>query len=144
MKRRNGGVGIPEFRLPLLVPAAILLPLGLFIYGWSAEYQVHWVVPNIGAFIIAASIMIGFNALMIYIIDCYTTFAASASAAASVMRSAFAFVFPLWAPYLYAALGNGWGNSVLAFVAIAIGAPSPVLLWFYGAKLRARSRFCAE
>lgn len=88
--------------------------------------------------------MIGFNALMIYVVDSYATFAASASAATSVLRAACAFVFPLWAPYLYEALGNGWGNSVLAFVAVGIGGPAPVLLWYYGARLRARSRFCAE
>jgi hypothetical protein len=128
----------------MLVPAAILLPTGFFIYGWTAEYHTHWIFPNIGAFIFAASIMIGFNALVIYLVDCYPTYAASATAATAVMRSIAAFLFPLFAPSLYSNLGNGWGNSVLAFVAIAIGAPAPILLWYFGPKLRARSTFCSE
>jgi hypothetical protein len=144
LKRRNNGVGLPEFRLPLLIPAAILLPLGFFIYGWTAEYHTHWIFPNIGAFIFAASIMIGFNALVIYVVDCYPTYAASATAATAVMRSVAAFLFPLFAPTLYSKLGNGWGNSVLAFVAIGIGGPAPVVLYHYGAKLRARSKFCSD
>ena len=144
MKQRNNGVGHPEFRLPLLIPAAILLPIGFFLYGWTAQYHTHWIFPNIGAFIFAASIMIGFNALMIYVVDSYQTYAASASAATSLLRSLAAFVFPLFAPSMYQALGNGWGNSLLAFIAIGIGMPAPILLWYYGANLRARSKFCAE
>lgn len=88
--------------------------------------------------------MIGFNALMMYVVDCYQTYAASATAATSVLRCVAAFLLPLFAPSMYEALGNGWGNSVLAFIAIAIGGPAPVLIWFYGARLRARSQFCSN
>jgi len=30
----------PESRLPPMIPAGILLPVGLFIYGWTAEKHV--------------------------------------------------------------------------------------------------------
>lgn len=143
LKSRSNGVGRPEFRLPLLFPTAILLPLGFFIYGWTAQYHTHWIFPNIGAFLFAAGIMIGFNALMMYVVDSYPTYAASATAATTVLRSVAAFLLPLFAPAMYRALGNGWGNSVLAFLAIGIGGPAPILLWFYGPALRARSRFCS-
>ena len=33
---------------------------------------------------------------------------------------------------MYAALGNGGGNSLLAGVAITLGIPFPVWLWFKG------------
>lgn len=120
-KRRNNGVGCPEFRLPLMLPSTLLLPLGFFLYGWTAEHHTHWILPNIGAFIYAAGIMIGFNALMMYVVDCYQTYAASATAATSVLRCIAAFLLPLFAPSMYNELGNGWGNSVLAFIAVAIG-----------------------
>ena len=38
----------PEFRLPLMIPAAFAVPVGLFIYGWSADRHVHWFVPIFG------------------------------------------------------------------------------------------------
>lgn len=38
----------PEYRLPPLRVGAVLLPVGLFIYGWTAQYHVHWIVPIIG------------------------------------------------------------------------------------------------
>jgi hypothetical protein len=48
LKKRNGGVYKPEFRLPLMIPAALLIPIGLFIYGWTARASIHWIVPIIG------------------------------------------------------------------------------------------------
>jgi MFS family permease len=144
LKARNGGVGLPEFRVPLLIPVAILMPVGLFIYGWSAEFVVHWIVPSIGAGIFAAGIMVGFNAIITYILDAYPTYAASAIAAASLLRSLAGFIFPLFAPIMYSALGYGWGTSVLGFFAIAIGWPAPALFWYYGAAIRGRSTYASD
>lgn len=78
-----------------------------------------------------------------YIVDSYPTYAASGVAAAVVLRSLAGFGFPLFAPYMYASLGYGWGNSLLGFLAIGIGIPAPFLFWFYGEKLRKRSQFAA-
>ena len=47
------------------------------------------------------------------------------------------------APALYDSLGVGWGNTLLALVTVGLAIPSPVLLWFYGSKLRARSPIAA-
>jgi hypothetical protein len=35
----------------------------------------------------------------------------------------------------------GWGNSLLAFLAILFGWPAPFILWKYGAALRAKSPY---
>ena len=143
LKRRNGGNGSPEFRTPLMVPGSVLVPCGLFIYGWSAQYHTHWIVPNIGAALFSAGIVITFQCIQTYIIDSYVTYAASAIAAATVLRSSAGFGFPLFAPYMYHALDYGWGNSLLGFIAIGIGLPAPVLLWLFGKILRERSPFAA-
>ena len=41
----NGGQGRPEFRLPVLTIGALLVPVGLFWYGWSARSTIHWIMP---------------------------------------------------------------------------------------------------
>jgi MFS family permease len=143
LKRRNNGVGKPEFRVPLMVPGAVLVPIGLFIYGWTAEAHTHWIGPNFGTAIFAAGVIIGFQCIQTYIVDSYTRYAASAVGAATVLRSLAGFGFPLFAPYMYAKLHYGWGNSLLAFLSIGIGFPAPFLLWKYGEKLRQRSTFAA-
>jgi multidrug resistance protein len=143
LKARNNGVGKPEFRVPLMIPGAIFVPVGLFWYGWTAEYQTHWILPNIGAAIFAAGVIVGFQCIQTYIVDSYTRYAASAIGAATVLRSLAGFGFPLFAPYMYDALGYGWGNSLLGFIAVGLGWPAPILMWLYGEKLRKRSTFAA-
>ncbi|KIW28487.1 uncharacterized protein PV07_08147 [Cladophialophora immunda] len=143
LKARNNDIGRPEFRVPLMLPGAVLVPIGLFIYGWGARASVHWIVPNIGAAIFAAGTIMGFQCTQTYIVDAYSRFAASAVASAVVLRSLAGFGFPLFAPYMYQALGLDWGNSLLAFIAIGLGLPAPVLLWKYGEALRNKSTYAA-
>lgn len=143
LKARNNGVGKPEFRVPLMIPGALLVPIGLFWYGWTAQAHTHWILPNIGAALFAAGVIIGFQCIQTYIVDSYTRYAASAVGAATVLRSLAGFGFPLFAPYMYAALDYGWGNSLLGFIAIALGFPAPFLLWKYGEGLRKKSTFAA-
>ncbi|KAF8859305.1 hypothetical protein BDZ45DRAFT_801811 [Acephala macrosclerotiorum] len=39
---------LPEFRIPLMFPGIIIAPLGLLLYGWSAQHFVQWAVVDIG------------------------------------------------------------------------------------------------
>lgn len=143
LKARNGDVGRSEFRVPLMLPGAVMVPIGLLIYGWTAQARVHWIVPNIGTAIFAAGNQLVFQNCQTYIVDSYTRYAASAIAATAVFRSLGGFAFPLFADQMYASLGYGWGNSVLAFLGIAVGLPVPFILWWYGEALRKKSTFAA-
>jgi hypothetical protein len=42
------GVTKPEYRLPPMIPAGLLVPIGFFIYGWTTYYAAQWIVPIIG------------------------------------------------------------------------------------------------
>ncbi|KAL1892202.1 hypothetical protein Sste5346_007158 [Sporothrix stenoceras] len=137
LKRRyNVTVGRPEFRVPIMVPGSILVPAGLLIFGWTAEYKTHWIGPNIGAALMTSGVIIGFQCIQGYLVDTYTRYAASAVGATTVLRSIAGFGFPLFAPNLYSSLGYGKGNTVLAAIGIIIGWPAPFLLWKYGPYLR--------
>ena len=48
LTKRNGGAAKPEYRLPAMFIGALIVPIGLFLYGWTAEKKVHWVLPIIG------------------------------------------------------------------------------------------------
>lgn len=133
--------GRPEFRIPSMFVGSLLIPIGLFWYGWSAQARLHWIMPDIGITIFAAGSITCLQCMQAYIIDSYTRFAASGMAAVIVLRSLAGFGFPLFAPYMYQSLGYGWGNSVLGFVSIVVGIPAPYFFWFYGQKLRARSSY---
>ncbi|KAL1610818.1 hypothetical protein SLS60_002489 [Paraconiothyrium brasiliense] len=96
LKRGNGGVGRPEFRVPLMVPGSILLPIGIFVYAWTAEVTAFWLWPNVGMYIICGSMILCWQAMQAYLVEAYTTYSASALAAATVLRSLAATGFPLF------------------------------------------------
>ncbi|KUI68182.1 hypothetical protein VM1G_04063 [Cytospora mali] len=144
MKRRfNVSAGRPEFRLPMMAPGAVLMPVGLVIYGWTAQHRTLFIGPDMGVVIFSTGVIIGFQCIQGFLVDTYARYAASAVAAATVLRSLAGFGFPLFAPSLYAKLDYGWGNTLLAFIGVLIGWPAPILLWKYGPMLRARSPFAA-
>jgi hypothetical protein len=128
--------GVPEWRVPPMLIGGIFTPLGLIMYGWTAQYHIHWIVPNMGCMIFAIGPIIAFQCSQAYIVDAYGKLSASASAAGAFLRTIYGFGMPLFAPAMYHKLGLGWGNSMLAFVTLGLAIPSPILLWFYGHKLR--------
>ena len=75
-----------------------------------------------------------------YLVDAFTLHAASAMAANTVLRSTVGAVLPLAGPRMYATLGLGWGNSLLAFIAMAL-CPMPWIFYKYGERIRTHPRF---
>lgn len=138
LAERNGGVGKPEMRIPALILGSLFVPIGLFWYGWSAQAQVHWIMPIIGTAIFGFGMMTSFLPIQLYLVDTFQ-YAASALAAASVFRSMLGFAFPLFGQQMFDALGFGGGNSLLAGLGIVIGIPFPIWLYFAGERVRANS-----
>ncbi|KAH8195933.1 hypothetical protein TruAng_009912 [Truncatella angustata] len=54
LKLRNGGESKPEYRLPPMAVGAFLVPIGLFWYGWTAEKELHWILPILGTSLLGA------------------------------------------------------------------------------------------
>ncbi|ORY91475.1 major facilitator superfamily domain-containing protein [Leucosporidium creatinivorum] len=144
LKNHYASDGKPEFRLPLMVPASIFLPLGLLLYGWGAEHHLHWIVVDIGMFFIAAGMIGNFQVINLYLIDTFSIYAASALAAATFLRSLCGFAFPLFATYMWEGIGYGWGCTLLALVAMAVSWPAIPILYLYGEKIRKTSKYAVK
>ncbi len=74
-------------------------------------------------------------AIQLYLVDAFSIYAASALAANTVVRSIAGAILPLAGLSMYSALGAGWGNSLLGFIALAM-IPIPFLIQRYGEFLR--------
>ncbi|MCJ1391882.1 hypothetical protein MMC18_004749 [Xylographa bjoerkii] len=142
----------PEYRLHIMIPGGFCIPIGLFLYGWTAEKHVFWFVRSWEPHLLGRELwhtsyvlralagQIWYIYIKAYLVDAFTEHAASALAANAVWRSVVGALIPLAGLPMYNTLGLGSGNSVLGFIATAL-IPIPFLLVKYGERLRKNTRF---
>lgn len=135
--KRKGTSAKPEHRLPPMVFGGLVIPIGLFLYGWTAKYKIQWMAPLVGTGLIGFGLMVTLVPTESYLVDAFTLHAASAVAATTLLRNILGAVLPLVGPPMYDSLGLGWGNSLMGFVALAF-VPMPILLMRYGSWMRRR------
>ena len=77
LSKRNGDKGQPEYRvrpfasstqrlmsqLVLTQIGMIICPIGMFILGWTADAQTHWIGPQIGSAILLFGLTLAFNSI---------------------------------------------------------------------------------
>lgn len=128
----------PEYRLVLMMWFPPVIGPGLFIYGWAAYYQVHWMVPIFGTFIVGFGAFFVIMPSQLYLVDLFGSEAAASALGANILlRSMFGAFLPLAGSQMYSALNYGWGNTLLGLLALAF-APVPILFYRYGEWLRNR------
>lgn len=134
------GLRAQEHRLVPALFAVTLLPAGMFWFGWTAEKSIHWIVCSIGLTMFPIGAFILFQCIFMYLPLTYPQYAASLFAANDLCRSALAAGAILFAHPLYINLGIGRGVSLLAGI-LCGGVMGIWALYFFGAKLRAKSKF---
>lgn len=128
-----------EARLYMACAAAVVLPVSMFIYAWTASPDIPWIAPLIGltAFMTGTSVI--YQVAFLYIADCYGPYASSAQAGQSLARNLMALMFPLFTPQMFAGMTYKWGLTLWALISVVM-APIPWVLFFYGSKIRSRSK----
>lgn len=132
----------PEERLGWLITSP-LFPISLFWLAWTAVPSVHWSASVIAVGVFAFVSHIIFVGVSDYTTACYSSYAASAVGAQSLLRELLSGSVTLFTVQGYQGLGLPEFGSLVAGVAVAISA-LPFLLYYYGPKLRERSPFCIE
>lgn len=155
----NGGVPVPEWRLPLVIAGGVSFSAGLFWFGWTGyKSTIHWIVPTVSGLATGFGLFAVFLQLLNYIVDSYLMFAASAIAGNTFLRSLAGCIFPLFATYMYQGqsilefllilyfvanafpgMGIQYANTLLGAVA-AIMIPLPIAFYLYGKKIRGKSK----
>lgn len=130
----------PEQRLPLLLPACLIMSSGLFLFGWTVQYRIQFVVPILGTALVGLGLAATSISLQTYIVDSFGIYAVSAISAMMVLRNTTAAFLPLAGPPLFDALGYHWGGTLLGCVVLVLS-PCPLFLIKYGERLRARRGF---
>lgn len=137
--RRHYPTRGPEARLFLACVGAVLFPIGCFIYGWTSYAHVSIAGPIIGVTILMTSVYHIYLSCFNFLADSYLTYASSALAAQSFARNLFGFAFPLFAEKMYRNLGYQWASTLAGLLGAVLGVV-PFVLFFYGERIRARSK----
>lgn len=137
----NGGVPVPEWRLPEVIAGGVCFSIGIFWFGWTGyNPNIHWIVPTLSGLLIGFGLLSIFLQALNYLVDAYLMFAASAIAANTFLRSLCGAAFPLFARQMFEGMGIQYAATLLGCVAAVL---VPVPIWFYlrGAKIREQSKF---
>ncbi|KAJ4346788.1 uncharacterized protein N0V89_010720 [Didymosphaeria variabile] len=129
-----------EHRLVPAIVGSFLLPIGLFIFAWTAERDIHWVAPLIGVAIFCSGHFWLMQSLFIYLPFSYPKYAASLFAGNSLWRSITAGASVVFATPLLSNLGVSRGVSLLGGLSV-VGIFGTVVMYKFGKQLRARSKY---
>lgn len=141
--RRHFPVEAPESRLYFTCVTATLLPVGLFLFGFTSRPETHWIVPAVAICLATMGIYSVYLATFNYLADVYHMYASSALAAQSCCRNILGGIFPLVTLPLFKNLGTAGAGGLLGGVALALTFV-PWVLVFFGPRIRARSAFAVN
>lgn len=121
VRAQNGGVFIPEARYAEHVFfGAILYPLALIFFGWTAQHKLQWAIPLVGTFLFGIASMIIFGTTMTYLVDALPGRGSSAAAVSNLVRMILAATATFVAEPLQNALGFGWLFTMWGLLGLAM------------------------
>jgi DHA1 family multidrug resistance protein-like MFS transporter len=120
--------------------ASSLPPIGLFLFGWTSNGNIHWLVSILGITIYAAGTFVVLQCLGVYLPRIYPAYSASLFAANDLCRSLVATAAIHVGVPLYGRLGIGPGVSILGAMSV-LGIIGMWFIYYKGPALRAKSRF---
>ncbi|KAL4918319.1 major facilitator superfamily domain-containing protein [Aspergillus aurantiobrunneus] len=133
----------PESRLYFVCLESVLMPIGLFWFGWTSFPHIHWISPTIAIGCATMGIFSVYLAVFNYLADTYHRYASSAIAAQSCCRNLLGGVFPLVTNAMFNNLGFPEASSLLGAIG-AVLCLVPWVLFIYGGRIRAKSRLASE
>ncbi|KAI9933697.1 hypothetical protein MW887_004768 [Aspergillus wentii] len=132
-----------EARLYFVCGEAVLMPIGLFWFGWTSSPSIHWIVPTLGLGCATMGIFSVYLAVFNYLADTYHRYASSAIAAQSCCRNLLGGVFLLVANPMFIKLGFPGASSLLGGIGTLLTLV-PWVLVLYGPRIRANSKLASE
>jgi hypothetical protein len=130
-------------RLPPACLSGPLIAVSLFWSAWTSRPNILCVSPAFSGIPYGLGYVLNLNALLNYLVDCYTSYASSSNAASSLTRQVMGAALPFTTVPMYRALGIGWASSLLGFVAVGMSG-IPFVFWFFGESVLARSEWARE
>ncbi|KAL6354967.1 hypothetical protein LRP88_12325 [Fusarium phalaenopsidis] len=134
----------PEIRLwYAMLGTAIAIPVSLFWMGWTATADISIWSPIIASALFGFGVTGVFICTYLYIIDSYEVYSASALTFASLVRYIAAGGMTVVGIPFYENMGTDYTLTIMACISLAL-VPIPYLLYFYGHRLREKSKYAVS
>lgn len=71
--RKNNGMIIPEWRMPIAMTGSVAFPVGLFWFAWTADHpsKIPWIVPTLSGIVTGYGILMIFMSFFTFLLDVY-------------------------------------------------------------------------
>ncbi|KAJ5612609.1 MFS transporter [Penicillium lagena] len=136
LARRNHDQRVPEMRLWLGYPAAIVASVGLALWGVSVDRNWHWMTGQAAFFLYAAGTQVGNTVLSTYIVDNYPEYAMEVTMFYAVLINLAGFINPWFISVWVERSGWTWTFSAQALICSFGLIPTYALLHHYGHRMR--------
>lgn len=140
LQNSNDGKPQPEYRLPLVISGAFLLPAAVTLYGFTAQERWPVGVMLFSVGFLGMLVMLGLVPVISYVVDAFGMYSASALTAVLIVRCLMGTFLPLATSPLTKRFGFGFGFLILAAL-VAVVVPIPVFIMRYGTRWRMRSKY---
>lgn len=140
LRAANKGIGRPEYRLPMAVIAALMMPLALALYGLCAENRLPLGLLLVSVAWTRMCIVLGLVPVMAYAVDACSLYSASAATGIVVLRCIAGASLPLLTVQMVECVGYGSTYILLSAVSLGLGL-IPILISHFGPHWRQRSAY---
>ncbi|KAF2848801.1 MFS multidrug transporter-like protein [Plenodomus tracheiphilus IPT5] len=139
---KSGGRDVPEARVYFAKLAALVLPVSLLVFAFTATPSIHPIFPVLASLFWGWSFYTLILMTLTYTEDAYKTYSASALAGIGLVRNLAGAGFPLVGRSLFVNVGTRNASLVLMAIAVCL-VPIPFVLEKRGLSLRRRSPWAA-
>lgn len=96
LTKKNNGIREAEMRLAVLIPALVVAPAGLIVYGLTAQYKLHWIGYFAGVAMTDWGSYFYFTFTLAYAVDSYNANTSEMLIAMCVGKQMISFAFGLY------------------------------------------------
>lgn len=126
----GNGVWKPENRLyPLLLLPAVVLPIGLGLFGATLQHHLHYMVLALAIVLINFCEIILVPVIINYVVECFTDHAAEVTTVLNFFRLILGLMVPFFIDKWKAKVGPGWVFGMMAFFTIFAFSLTGLLAW---------------
>jgi len=130
----------PELRIRSCIFSLLFVPVGLFIFGWTAPFpDIHWIAPSIGSVCFSFGMLAAFNSWMAYMTDTYSNNTAAVISINTFLRCLLGGCFPLFTEQMVNSMTIQGAMSMFGGISILLTAIGFVFA-YYGKHLRHHSK----